>query len=296
MNLPSFAVAVVSHNTREFLASCVASTQGQGALETIVVDSGSSDGSAEMVAADFPEVRLEIVHNRGYGAGANVAFRQTTAEVILLLNADTQLTTGAAAGLAEYLGRHPRVAVAGPRIVGLDGRVQRTARRFPTAIEVLKEETGLHRLVDSHPSAGSVDWVLGAALAVRASAFHEVGGFDESFYMYGEETDLCMRLKGRGWQIHYVPSASVIHVGGASTSQQRAPMLAQYVGSLRRLQRRYGAPRQEAMLRFVLGSAYVARYARDRARLALGIGDESPLRQALATWRVGLQAVRRPGR
>jgi N-acetylglucosaminyl-diphospho-decaprenol L-rhamnosyltransferase len=278
------AVAVVNHNTRDHLRRCLESVLREEPAQTIVVDTGSGDGSAEMVRREFPAVDVHEMENKGYGAGANVAFAATAAEYVLVLNADTWLQPGAVAALADYLSVHPRAALAGPRIVDDDddGLLERTARRFPTPLELLLQETGLHALLNwrREPSPRQVDWVLGAALAIRREAFASVGGFDESYFMYGEEVDLCLRLRRAEWEVHYAPVATVVHVGAASTSQRRAEMAAEYVRSVLMLYRRHKRSRETALARTALGLALSARLVRDSFRLL--VAPRRPQRQALA--------------
>jgi N-acetylglucosaminyl-diphospho-decaprenol L-rhamnosyltransferase len=293
----SIAVAVVNHNTRDHLRRCLESVLREEPAEAFVVDTGSTDGSAEMVRREFPSITLRVVENRGYGGGANVALAAAETDYVLLLNADTRLTSGALAALIDYLAAHPRAALAGPRVVNEDGVVERTARRFPTPLELLLQESGLHLLFKRRRgrerSPERVDWVLGAALALRREAVSSVGGFDESYFMYGEEVDLCLRLRRSGWEIHYAPVATVVHVGGASTSQRHAEMTAQYVRSTLQLYRRHRRAWETALARTVLGLALLARLARDS--LLLPATRRPPRRQALAErlhgWRRALTVI-----
>ncbi len=283
MTVDSIAVAVVNHNTCGYLRHCLASVLAEEPVEAIVVDMGSTDESAEMVRRDFPAIKLHVVANTGYGAGANVALTAAQAEYVLVLNADTRLQRGALAALVDYLAEHPQVAVVGPRVVSEAGAVEDTGRRFPTPLELLLQESGLHMLVDArrrHRSPQRVDWVLGAALALRRDAALSVGGFDESYFMYGEEIDLCLRLRRSRWETHYARIATVFHVGGASTSQRRPEMAAQYVRSTMLLYRRHRRGWEAGLARIVLGLALVARLIRDSVGLL--IEHRQPQRQDLA--------------
>jgi N-acetylglucosaminyl-diphospho-decaprenol L-rhamnosyltransferase len=240
------ATAIVNYNTRELLRTCLKSVAAEKPDEIVVIDNASSDGSAEMVASEFPTVTLyRCSDNRGYGAAANLAISRCAVEYVLLLNSDTVLRPGALQALTGYLSCHPAVAVAGPSITNPDGSRQTSCFRFPTPVHVFLYLTGLYRAIrympfvrgrslraESYSAMGPVPWVLGAALAVRRKAFGQIGGFDESFFMYFEEVDLCYRLAQAGWQVHFAPVAEVIHVGGASTVQYRAEMLVRYFVSL----------------------------------------------------------------
>jgi N-acetylglucosaminyl-diphospho-decaprenol L-rhamnosyltransferase len=290
------AAVVVNHNTREQLLQCLAALRDETA-QTIVVDTGSADGSADRVRREFSAVELIETENRGYGAGANAGLRSVRFPTVLLLNADTRPARGASAALAAYLDRHPRVAVAGPRIVDERGRPQPTARRFPTPGEILLQESGLHRLRPSGHRVGEarrVDWVLGAALALRRDAVSEVGCFDETYFMYNEEIDLCLRLQRAGWETHYAPVTTVGHVGGASTPKRRAATADQYVRSTLALYRRHFSPRQESQVTAVLAAALAARRGRERIRLLLTADPtrRAALQSDLEAWRAAGIALR----
>jgi N-acetylglucosaminyl-diphospho-decaprenol L-rhamnosyltransferase len=292
------AVAVVNHNTRDLLRRCLESVVREGPDDLIVVDTASTDGSPELVRREFPAIRLYEVENRGYGAGANVALAATESDLVLVLNADTRLQPGALAALAEYVASHPRAAIAGPRLVSEAGTAEHNARRFPTPLELFLQESGLHRLFMRRQGNGGtvrqVDWVLGAALAVRRDAVASVGGFDESYFMYTEEVDLCLRLRRAGWEIHYAPVATVIHTGGASTSQRRAEMTAQYVRSTAMLYRRHRSRSDYAQFVAIFAAALTARSLRDRARLLLTLdrNRRETLRTQLRAWRAAGAALR----
>jgi len=298
VTVDSIAVAVVNHNTCGYLRRCLASVLEEEPAEAIVVDTASTDGSAEMVRREFPGVSLYAVSNRGYGAGANVALTAAQAEYVLVLNADTRLQRGALAALVDYLAEHPQVAVVGPRVVSEAGAVEHTGRRFQTPLELLLQESGLHMLVDArrrHRSPQRVDWVLGAALALRRDAVLSVGGFDESYFLYGEEVDRCLRLRQAGWETHYAPVATVFHVGGASTSQRRPEVAAQYVRSTILLYRRHRGRWETGLARIVLALALAARLIRDSIRLLIRRREaqRQDLVERIEAWRRGLGAVRR---
>ena len=294
----SIAVAVINHDTCDHLRRCLISLLDEEPAETLVVDTGSMDGSAEMARREFPAATLHVMPNRGFGAGVNTALGITQCDYVLVLNADTRVECGAIRTLSAYLDDHPRVAVVGPRIVNEAGNVDDTGRHFPTPLELLMQETGIHTLLSarrSDRSPGRVDWVLGAALAVRRQAVLDVGGFDESYFMYGEEVDLSLRLRAARWETHYAPVATVVHVGGASTSQRPAAMTAQYVRSTILLYRRHRTPLGTLAARAVLGLALAARLLRDSVRLRFR--RERDERENLAVrvdaWRHALRAALR---
>lgn len=261
------AVAVISYDTREQLAACLATIDPhQGSREVVVVDNGSQDGSVEMVRARFPWVTLRVSpSNRGYGSAANQAFALCRADYVLLLNSDTLLADGTVPALASYLDGHPRVGIVGPRLLNPDRSLQCSCYPFPSPLNELLRWTSLGVVVghlpglrerylptSSHRFARPADWVVGAALAIRRKAFETVGGFDESFFMYSEEVDLCYRLRQAGWETHFAPVTEVVHMGGASTARYRGAMAAQLFASLEQFYRRHYPHSRRLGLKLVL--------------------------------------------
>jgi N-acetylglucosaminyl-diphospho-decaprenol L-rhamnosyltransferase len=316
---PAIGVAIVSYNTAPLLRRCLESVLADTTGPVLVVDNRSTDGSADLVRREFPSVRLRAEEgNRGYGAAANLAIGQLETRYVLLLNADTQLTPGTVEALAAYLDDHPAAAMAGPRIVNRGGTYEASAHRFPTPISLLlharwwpgpqsqpapdpsgdPQKSRLRQsLALPRPGewrARQVDWILGAALAVRLEAFEAVRGFDEAYFLYQEEIDLCYRLRAAGWEIHYAPVATVLHVGGASTSQRAAETFGQFVRSTQRFARlRLSRPRA-AGVSAVLAAVLVARLGLEAAQLAWARdrGRRERIRGRIAAWRRGLEVLR----
>lgn len=243
----AFAAVVVSYNTRELLRECLESVREEGPSEIVVVDNASADGSPEMVRALFPEVRLLADGgNPGFGAAANRGIAACRSPYVLLLNGDTRVRPGALAALGRELDRPPRAAIAGPLLRNPDGTRQPSCFPFLGPFEVLVMNTYLNRLfrrtrrfrpVYSTLPAGEVPWVKGAALAIRREAFEGIGGFDEAYFLYGEEMDLCWRLRRAGWRVRFTPEAEVVHVEGASTGRMRPELMVQLFASLERFHR-----------------------------------------------------------
>lgn len=229
---PDVSVVVVNRNTRDLLARCLVGVRAQEGveLETIVVDNASADGSADLVAERFPEVQLmRLSDNAGFARANNVAFGRCRGELVLLLNSDAFLAPGALAQLVEGARRNPGAAAVGPRLLNADGTLQRSAWPFPRPGRVLLEAFALHRPLSrlglledlrtwAHDEERAVEFLIGACLLIRRDALAEVGGFDERFWLYGEEADLCRRFAARGWEVVLVPSAECIHIGGASSA------------------------------------------------------------------------------
>jgi GT2 family glycosyltransferase len=281
------AVAIVNHNTRDHLRRCLASIQSaqpETAAPTlypiVVIDNASTDGSADMVRAEFPAVELLATgENPGYGAAANTAIAHCRADYALLLNSDTLVESGVVDALADYLDCHPQVAIAGPRLHNADGSLQPSCYPEPTPLNLFLEESLVGRLAASvpglrdrylrtwrHDEPRPVPWVLGAALAIRRAAFEAVGGFDPAFTMYFEETDLCHRLWTAGWQIHFAPVGVVVHVGGASTRSYYAKMQRRLFTSMQLFYARHYPPGQTRLLHLALLPVVTARLAADAVR------------------------------
>jgi len=230
---PLVSIVVVSFNTKEVTLRCLQSLFMQrGVKATVyVVDNGSVDGSLGAISEHFPEVRLiEMGRNAGFGPANNAAVSEVEDPFVLLINSDAWFNEPTA--LRDMIGimrDEPKCAVLGPRLVGTDGRVQIGARRFPSMLREALDRTELCRLLPEDMRSRSLlgrhaqpvdriecDWVTGACMLVSLTAFREVGGFPPEVFMYGEELDLCMRLKRGGWRVLFDPSVEVTHAGGGS--------------------------------------------------------------------------------
>jgi GT2 family glycosyltransferase len=299
--MAAMAVAVVNFNAREWLRACLLSIARESAVRKVVSDNGSTDGSIELVRASFAWAELDVdFGNRGYGAAANRAMRRCREEYVLLLNSDTELDPGTLRALTAYLDAHPRAAIVGPRVLNTDRTLQASCFPFPSPLTAFLSETEVGYLIRfvpgvrsrylrtwPHDASRTVPWVRGAALAIRRSAFESLGGFDERFYMYFEEVDLCYRAAAAGWEVHFTPDATLVHHGGVSTRQYRAEMLAHYYESLFRFYRHHYPAARLRRLRSVLGPIALARLGRDRVRLALARAEGTRRRLAadVALWR-----------
>ena len=278
---PTLSVIIVSYNTRAMTLGCLrtlyaqleAPTTGAGGqdaatapdlsgteffdlsgTEVIVVDNASSDGSPAAIRAAFPRVRLiENEDNAGFGAANNQAMSGACGDFFLLLNSDAFPQPGAIPALLAHLRAHPEVGLVGPRLLNPDGTLQLSCFRFPSPIGIWSENLWLSALLPNHPVFGyyrrwahdeerRVDFVIGACLLVRRAVCLEVGGFDEDFFMYQEETDWQRRMRDRGWHIGFTPAAQVTHLGGASGASEKARVNGHFFESLERyLWKHYGA-------------------------------------------------------
>jgi N-acetylglucosaminyl-diphospho-decaprenol L-rhamnosyltransferase len=300
-------VAVVSYNTREELRACLNSLRGCE-HRVVVVDNGSTDGSADMVRADYPGAALlESPTNIGYGAAANRVFRRYSAEFLVLANSDVTFAPDAVAKLTGYLAQNPDVGLIGPRLVNPDGALQRSCFPLPGSVRWIFDNDvacALWRIVPGfrslllrlwkHDGERDVPWVKGAALAIRRSSFDDVNGFDESFFMYYEETDLCVRMARKGWRIRFAPVTEVIHSGGASTAKDRTAMAVEQFTSSMRFARRHHSRFHAGLLLWIWKAILLLRLLRDRARLVLcreegrrkNITDDVTAWQRALLWRI----------
>jgi len=239
-------IVIVNYNTRDLLRACLRSvyaSQGDFTFEVCVVDNGSSDGSAEMVAAEFPRTRLIVnEENVGYPSANNqglmaFGFAETadtqsqTPKFALLLNSDTELGPDALVRMLDFMAEHPDAGAAGPRLVLPDGSLDRACRRsLPTPEVSFYRLTGLSRLFPRSRRFGrynltyldpdqvaEVGSVVGAFMLVRAEAIAQAGLMDGQFFLYGEDLDWAYRIKAAGWKIYYNPAVTVLHVKRAST-------------------------------------------------------------------------------
>ncbi len=244
------AAVVVDYETGRVLADCVRSVLAEGVGQVVVVENGAPGSSREALTdlgdAEARDVglggsgharleaarRLAIVspgRNLGFGAGANRGVAASRCgDFVLVCNPDVRLHPGAVAALVAALARHPEWAIVGPRILTVEGDPYPSARRFPSAIDA----AGHALLGIVHPTnrftrryrtpelassgVATVDWVSGACFLVRRAVFEELGGFDERYFMFAEDLDLCWRARQAGWGVGFEPAAVVTHIGGVA--------------------------------------------------------------------------------
>lgn len=232
-------LVVINYNTRDDLRACLFSAQDKlPGFPVVVVDNGSTDGSREMVERDFPQVRL--VKNRGnlgYASACNLGIRMTKEPYVFILNSDVEFPAGGLEVLLDFMDDHPEVAALGPLVLNPDGSRQMSCRRFPTLWESVVHGflgeiwpdnplTRRYQLKDLPPDRPrEVDWVSGAAMLLRREAVERVGGFDEAYFMYVEDVDLCWRLRQAGYRVYFHPGFRAIHKIGSSSSQRSLRML-----------------------------------------------------------------------
>ena len=287
---------VVNYNAGEVLARCLESLRRNGVTDIVVVDNGSTDGSDALAENGERPCRLvRSPRNRGYGSGANLGARSCKRELLFICNPDLVLEPEAVARLTGALDRHLDAAVAGPMLLETDGSVYPSGRTFPNLGDSLGHGfvglfwrdnpwTRRYRLLgDEQHRAREADWVSGAGFLVRHDAFDSVGGFDEAYFMYVEDVDLCWRLHRAGWGVLYEPSATVVHEQGRSTSREPYRMLVAHHRSIMRFAVRSSRGRQRIWLPFVAvalgarlvlacGERYLGTLRPDRRRFPAGGG------------------------
>lgn len=282
MNPESVSAVVVNYRTAELTVACVASLRADGVDEVVVVDSASGDDCATRLAAADPAARfVGLARNLGYGAAANAGAAAASGDVLVICNPDLVVEPGTVPALVRALGSDARLGAVGPRIDRPDGSRYPSARTFPSLVDAAghgfvgllttRNRWSRRYLRTEQEQAGPVDWVSGSFLAVRRPAWKEVGGFDERFFMFLEDVDLCWRLHRAGWGVAYEPAGRVVHLEGASRATVPYRMIAAHHVSLLRFGWRTGSLSDRLLLPLV-AAGLVVRTALLCARVALGTG------------------------
>ncbi len=266
------AVIVHYRTPAETERAARAIAESSPASEIVVVDNASGDAIAETLAGRVPAARVVAEPaNRGYGAACNRGARETTRPYLLFLNSDAYARPGAVEALVAALDADARAAAAGPRLVFPDGRLQASIRRLPTPWRIFCESSGLGRLAggrdpfsghtatrQDHARPQAVEALMGAALLVRRSALDAVGGFDEAFFLYAEETDLMARWDRSRWRVLFAPAAEFVHEGGRSGGDE---LFGQLHASLARYTAKHHGRTAEWLVRGTLAAGAAVRYA-----------------------------------
>ena len=239
---PDVSIVIVSFNTAALTRQCLEKVRActdDLSCEVIVVDNASHDGSADMVAAEFPRVRLiRLSKNRGFAGGNNPGIRAAAGRYVLLLNSDAILTPGVLHNSLAHMEAHPNIGILGCRLTNPDGSLQPSARMLPGPLNKLLHVSGLaSRFPKSrffgrvdfswwdHSAPRSVGWVVGAFFMIRRKVVEQIGVLDERYFLYFEEIDFCRTARRAGWDVVFYPGASVVHLGGQSstnTSERRS--------------------------------------------------------------------------
>jgi N-acetylglucosaminyl-diphospho-decaprenol L-rhamnosyltransferase len=250
----AWAAVVIAYRAGPLLTECVQSVLADtsaGEVELVVVDNGSDDGSVDLLRNTIPGVRvITAPGNVGYARAANLGTAATRAPVVAILNADLTVDAGTARAMLDRFSVDPALGACGPRIRNPDGSDYPSARRSPSVPLAVGHglfglwwptnpfTTRYRQLNADATQARSVDWVSGAAIWLRRAALDAVGGWDERYFMYVEDLDLCWRLRRAGFEIAYEPTGRIMHVQGASTSRVPYRMLIQHHRSAWRFARR----------------------------------------------------------
>ena len=283
---PDVAVVVVSYNTREDLGACLRSlaSTAENSLEVVVVDNAIEDGSAAVARAERAvALVIESPENVGFAAGANRGWRKTKAPFVLFLNSDAEVHPETIDALVAVLEARPDVGIVGPRPLGADGRIQVSTGPPLTPLAEWSQRRLVVGVREGRPEALRVAearhsrehepfWVSGSCLLVRRSALEHVSGFDEDFFLYEEDVDLCARVRAAGWRVVFTPSATVRHRLGRSMEKAGLRPRLEYHRSHLRYYRKHNGALPTLALRAAVGL---------RGALLWASGLDRPLGRAL---------------
>lgn len=291
--MPATIAIVVSYNSAGDLAPCLSSLEAQRGVDVAihVIDNASTDGSVGLVRREFPRVHLTANSaNLGFARANNQVLECKNAEFYALVNPDTVLPADALAACVNYLSCHPSAGVAATRLVFPDGTLQPSCHSFLGIRNLFGETFGVHRLLPGlrplsslhmpwfpHDRAMEVDWIQGAYLVVRGDVVRAVGGFDDEFFMYGEEMDWCRRIRSAGWSVVFLPEPSVVHAGAASSSSNAGPMFVENLKGRVRYLRKHRGVFVAAVARGLIAVSVLLRFAW-RETQALVRGRSGPAR------------------
>ena len=277
--MTGISIIIVNYNVKYFLRQCLQSIKNSdyvGEIEVIVVDNNSSDGSAEMMKEEFPEIKYIFNHdNRGFSKANNQGIAIAVHPYTLILNPDTILQENTLSICTDYLDQHQQVGAVGVKMVDGSGTyLPESKRGFPTPLNSIFKLTGLSRLFSkskffnyyyqghlSTEKANPIEVLTGAFTFIRTEILKKIGGFDEDYFMYGEDIELSFQVKELGHAIHYVPTTQIIHFKGESTSKLSRSYLSNFYGAMGIYagKRNKGSALWSAILRFgILASAVVA--------------------------------------
>jgi N-acetylglucosaminyl-diphospho-decaprenol L-rhamnosyltransferase len=300
--VPDLSIIIVSWNVSGLLADCLESIKsnlGDLDAEVLVVDSGSTDGSPDMIRERFPWVTLLAQReNIGFTRGNNIALKIAQGRHLLLLNPDTLATGDALVQMVRYLDENPKVGIVGPRTHHPDGSTQSTRRRFPTVPLAFFESTWLQAYAPKSwldrfyvrdapdDAVVDVDWVQGSAMMVRHEVYQQIGGLDEGFVMFSEELDWCKRVKDAGWRVVYLGTAEIVHHGGKSTEQVAARSHIHFQESKLRYFRKHHGSTAAHILRLFMLVSYLWQIGLESAKSLLGSKRDLRQERIRAYWQV----------
>jgi GT2 family glycosyltransferase len=282
------SIVIVSYRCRDHLLACLESLEqhrDEVDMEVLVLDNHSEDGTLEDAVAAHPwVVAQDLGANLGFGRANNLGFARSRGRAVLALNPDTIVPAGALRACLDHLWAHPDIGVLSPKLVDPEGRLDRRCKRgFPTVWSSFCYFTGLDRhLTGSRATAytagwlgedeaGDVDSVMGAFMLMPKHALDQVGGFDEQFFMYAEDIDLCLRFIAAGWRVHYWPRVTVVHVGAGSNVDGRRPPAADaaYFRTMAPFMRKHRPGARGRVTASLVGVAAETMHGASRLRAAL---------------------------
>lgn len=294
--MADLAIVIVSFNDAQWLEPClstVLSHAGTATLEVVVVDNDSRDGTRELVESRFPEVLVVSNRNGGFGHGNNRGIERTTAPYVLFLNPDTEVIQGTLGALVDRLDECPEVGLAGTRQLMPDGELIPTIRRFPSASRAFGEALASERwpvrpswagerLLDAELYTREVecDWTSGSFMLARREALTSAGWFDERFFLYAEEPDLCLRIKQAGWRVRHLPDMTITH--HALKGGIRPRMVAQEALARRQYAQKHFTKPHQALYLGAIGIRHLIRAAAARRGAEAAIHRRAA-RRAIAT-------------
>lgn len=252
------SIIIVNWNTKKLLIDCLFSIikQTKGlSYEVLVIDNGSTDGSVTAVK-ELRVKELRVIENKknlGFAKANNQALREAQGEYVLLLNSDTKIVNNALEKLVDFARSDEKIGLVGPRLLNLDGTPQPSVAPFFTLFKVFVWLFSGDRFLYSSPvKTIKADWLMGAALMAKREMIEEIGGLDESFFMYVEDVEWCYRAKKAGWSVWFYPAAQIVHlVRGSSPEGKQRVILGIYKGLLRFYEKNF-ASWQLSVLKFLL--------------------------------------------
>ena len=274
---PDVSLVIVNWNTKDLVLKCIKSaidTGGAYAQEIIVVDNASGDDSVEAIKRDYPDVIvIRNEENCGFARANNIGIGKSKSRYVCLVNSDVQVLGRTIGYLIDYMDQNPRVGIAGPKILWPDMTLQDSCRKFPTLWTKLCETVALNRLFPNssvfsgehmqffaHDRIMKVDSLAGCFMMIRKTALKEVGLFDEEYFIYSEETDLCKRCSAHGWDIEFLPEVCVVHHHAASTAKDPVRFAVEQQRSLLKYWRKHHSLLSRACIYVLLFLHHAVRY------------------------------------
>ena len=259
---PDLSVIILTFNTKSLTLACLHTLPPDPPIEIIVVDNASTDGTVDALHQSFPLVNVIVnATNYGFGRGNNIGMAASHGRYLLVLNSDTEVQPGSLAALITYMDAHPEVGACGPMLINTNGSLQPSGRPLPTVSSVFMDMTKLHRIFRpdvftqrgrNYSSPTYVGEISGAALMIRREAYNKAGGFDEHFFAYYEDVDLCNRIARARFKIAYVPQARVMHHWRATSRNVSELSYRAGQESLRYYFRKHHGPVSELLIKTML--------------------------------------------